>query len=182
MASEKLATSASGYDHFTSGPWITVLCLWVIAVLPPIFFGAGGILPSPWLVLSILVIPVATVVGLILLIVDLFRLRWRAATSIVFASVAFALATFGSLKFSDELRRYTLRPYYVHRIEGSLEGPYNIHGVEWDGGNGWDVTLEYHETETDARAWQQKQQEWLGSCKRTLKEIAPHYFLNGVYC
>jgi hypothetical protein len=44
------------------------------------------------------------------------------------------------------------------------------------------VRLEYHETEADARAWQQKQQGWLGSRKRSLIEIEPHYFLNGVYC
>lgn len=117
-----------------------MLCLWIVAVLPPIFLGVGGILPSHWLMLSILVIPVATVLRLILLIVNLFHLQWRAATSIVFASAAFALATFGSLEFSDELQWYTLRPYDVHRIEGSPGGSYNIHGVEWDGGNGWDVT------------------------------------------
>lgn len=138
-------------------------------------------MPSSWLMLSILVIPVATVLGLILLIVNLFHLQWRAATSIVFASAAFALATFGSLKFSDELRWYTLRPYYVDRIEGSPGGSYNIHGVEWELATAG-TSREYHETETDARTWQQEQQEWLGSCKRTLKKIAPHYFLNGVYC
>ena len=64
----------------------------------------------------------------------------------------------------------------------SPTGPDGIHGISWDGGSGWDVRFEYHETETDARAWQQKQQGWLGSCKRSLTEIEPHYFLNGVHC
>ena len=68
------------------------------------------------------------------------------------------------------------------QIAASPTGPDGIHGISWDGGLGWDVKLEYHETETDARAWQQKQQGWLGSCKRSLTEIEPHYFLNGFYC
>jgi hypothetical protein len=159
------------------------LCLWAVAVLPPIFLGMGGLLPSPSLLLSIFAIPVATVVGVILLMVNLFRRRWRAAASIVFASVAFAFATLTSLNSSDELRWHALRPYYVARIAASSVGPYGIHGIWWDGGSGWDVRLEYHETEADARAWQQKQQGWLvRSCKQTLTEIAPHYFLNGIYC
>jgi hypothetical protein len=182
--SEELTTPISpNYDRFTIGPWITVLCLWVFAVLPSIFhLGTGGLTFSPELVALIIVIPVATVVGAIRLTVNLSRRRWRAAMSIVLASAAFSIATFSSSKFSDELRWYTLRPYYVAQIERAPGGPYNVHGIPWGGGIGWDITLEYHETVTDARAWQQKQQEWLGSCKRSLKEIAPHYFLNGVYC
>jgi hypothetical protein len=183
MPPEELSPPASPpCDRFIGGPWVTALGLWIVAVLPPIFLGIGGLLPSPWLLLSIVAIPVAAVVGLILFVVNLFRLRWRVATSIIFASAAFAFATFGSLKFSDELRWHALRPYYVAQIATSPTGPDGIHGISWDDGNGWDVRLEYHETETDARAWQQKQQGWLGSCKRSLTEIEPHYFLNGVYC
>jgi hypothetical protein len=167
-------------DRFIGSPWIAVLCLWIIVVLPLIFLGPASLL------FSISVAIWVPVIGLILLIDSLFRLRWRAATSIVFASAAFALATFGSLKFlpkySDELRWYVLRPYYVVQIAASSTGPDGVHGISWDGGLGWDVRLEYHEAEADALAWQQKQQQWLGSCKLTLKEIAPHYFLNGIYC
>ena len=102
--------------------------------------------------------------------------------SIVFASFGFVFAALSSLKFSDELRWHALRPYYVAQIAASSTGPYGIQGTWWNGGSGWDVTLEYHETETDARAWQQKQQGWLCFCRRTLTKVAPHYFLNGVYC
>jgi hypothetical protein len=31
--------------------------------------------------------------------------------------------------------------------------PDGMRGISRDGGSGWDVRLEYHETETDARAW-----------------------------
>jgi len=151
-------------------------------VLPPIFLGAGGLLPSPWLLLSLVAVTAAVVVGLVLLIVNLLRRRWRATVSMVLTSAAFAFETLGSLKFHDQLRLYALRPYYVAQIAASPTGPDGIHGIAWDGGGGWDVRLEYHETETDARAWQQKQQGWLGSCKRSLTEIAPHYFLHGFYC
>jgi hypothetical protein len=44
----KSTLPASPYcDSFNKGPWITALCLWVVAALPPIFLG------SPWLLLSI---------------------------------------------------------------------------------------------------------------------------------
>jgi hypothetical protein len=91
-----------------------------------------------------------------------------------------ASATLSSLKFHDQLRWYALRPYYVAQVAASPITPDGIHGIWWDGGSDWDVRLEYHETETDAHAWQQKQQGWLGSCKRSLNEIEPHYFLNSV--
>ena len=174
---------ASPYcDSFSKGPWVTALCLWVVAVLPPIFLGSGGLLPSPWLLLAIFAVTAVAGVGLVLLIVNLFRWRWRTTVSVVLACAAFASATLSSLKFHDQLRWHALRPYYVAQIAASSTGPDGIHSVSWDGGSGWDVRLEYHETETDARAWQQKQQGWLGSCKRSLTEIEPHYFLNGVYC
>lgn len=174
--------TACNCDFFSKGPWITALCLWIVSVLPPIFLGSGGLLPSPWLLLSILAVTAVAVVGLVLLIVNLFRRRWRTTVSMVFACAAFASATLSSLKFHDQLRWHALRPYYVAQIAASATGPDGIHGISWDGGSDWDVRLEYHETETDARAWQQKQQGWLGSCKRSLTEIEPHYFLNGIYC
>jgi hypothetical protein len=167
------------YNSFIQGLPITLLCLWVVAVL---FLGIGALMPSTWRLWSIPVISLAIAVGLILSMVNLFRRRWRAGMSIVLASAALAFAILGELKFSNELRWYVLRPYYVGRIAESSRGPDNIHGVEWDGGLGWDVTLEYHETEIDARAWQRKQHEGSGSCKQTLTDIAPHYFLNGIYC
>jgi hypothetical protein len=174
---------ASPYcDSFSKGPWIAALCLWVVAVLPPIFLGLGGLLPSPWLLLSIFAVAAVVMVGLVLLIVNLFLRRWRTAVSMILACAAFASATLSSLKFHDQLRWYALRPYYVAQVAASPITPDGIHGIWWDGGSDWDVRLEYHETESDARAWQQKQQGWLGSCKRSLNEIEPHYFLNSVYC
>jgi hypothetical protein len=74
-------------------------------VLPSIFLGLG------WLLLSIFLVTAVVMVGLVLLIVNLFRRRWRATVSIVFACAAFASATFSSLKFHDQLRWRVLRPY-----------------------------------------------------------------------
>jgi hypothetical protein len=82
-----------------------VLFLWFVAVLPSILFRST--LPSMlWkLLVSIPAISIAAPgVGLILIVVDLFHRRWRAATSIVLASAVFAFALLGSPKFSDELR------------------------------------------------------------------------------
>jgi hypothetical protein len=132
--------------------------------------------------LSIFAVAAGIVVGLFLLIVNLFRRRWRTVVSMMLACVAFASATVSSLKFHDQLRWHALRPYYMAQIAASPTGPDGVRGISWDGGSGWDMRLEYHETESDARAWQRKQQGWLGSCKRSLTEIEPHYFLNGLYC
>jgi hypothetical protein len=166
-------------DRFSKAPWIAALCLWVVAILPPILLGPRGL---PWLLLSILAVAAVTLVGVVLLIINLFRGRWRTAVSTALACVAFASATVSSLRFHDQLRWHALRSYYVAQIAAAPTGPDGIHGISWDGGIGWDVRLEYHETEADARAWQQKQQGWLGSCRRSLTEIEPHYFLNGFYC
>jgi hypothetical protein len=174
MLREFLGMRAPPCDCFTWRPWIWVLFLWFVAALPPILFRST--LPSILWTLFVSIPAICVVapgVGLILVVVNLFRRRWRAATSIVLASAAFAFALLGSLRFSDELRWYVFRSYYVAEIEKSP-----ARRVWWDGGLGWDVTLEYLETkaEEDGRARQ------VGECKRTLKEIAPHYFLNGMYC
>jgi hypothetical protein len=78
--------------------------------LPPIFLGSGGLLPSLELLLSIFAVTAVVVVGLVLLIVNLFRRRWRTTASMVFASAAFASATLSSLKFHDQLRWHAPRP------------------------------------------------------------------------
>lgn len=178
LAGELAPRAAPRYNGLVKGRW-TMVFLWLAAVF---VVGAGALMPSTWGLFSIPMTFAAIAVGLIQFMVNLFRSGWRAA-SIVLVSVPLAFATVGELRFSNELRFYMLRSYYIERIAQSPGGPYNIHGIEWDGGLGWDVTLEYHETETDARAWQRNQQGWVGpSCKLTLTEIAPHYFLNGIYC
>jgi hypothetical protein len=155
---------------------MAALGAWVVAILPAI------LLPSPWLLAALFGVAAAGVVAVMLLITHLLHRRWCAAASIGLAGAAFAGATLGAARFHDQWRWHLLRPYYVAQIAASPTGPDGIHGVSWDGGNGWDVRLEYHASEADARAWQRKQQEWIGSCKRWLIEIEPHYFLNGFSC
>ena len=83
------------------------------------------------------------------------------------------------MRFHDELKWYVWRDYYVAQVHTLPEAPGKVRSVWWDGGDNWDVRLEYHETEADARAWQEAHHGDVG--KYTLKQIAPHYFLTGYY-
>jgi hypothetical protein len=112
-------TASSRDDRFTWRPWAWALCLWSVAWLPLILLsGFADLVNLIWLlVVSIPAFTAAVAFALIFFVVNLLRRRWRAATSIVVASITFALAVYVSREFHDELRWYVLRPYYVARIE-----------------------------------------------------------------
>jgi hypothetical protein len=51
------------------------------------------------------------------------------------------------------------------------------------GGLGWDITLEYYETEKNAKEWQIQRVSPSGDrCTFTLKRLEPHFYLNGIFC
>jgi hypothetical protein len=152
--------------------------MWVVAVLPPLLSsGVWDALFVVWgLVVSIPVFTAAPAVALIFFVLNLFRRRWRAAASIALACATFALVAVVSRRFHDELKWYVLRDHYVAQIDRIPVAPGKVRSVHWDGGMGWDITLEYYETEPDARAW------FDPPCKHSLKKMASHYFLNSAYC
>src|SRR5215471_8352151 len=109
----QLRTASSPDDRFTWRPWAWALGLWSVAWLPAILLiGFAELVSLIWvLVVSIPAFTVAVGAALIFFVVNLFRRRWRAATSIVLASITFLFAEYVSRKFHDELRWYLLRPY-----------------------------------------------------------------------
>jgi hypothetical protein len=167
-------TASSRDDRFTWRPWAWALCLWCVAWLPLILLsGFRDLVYVLWaLVISIPAFTAAVVVPPIFFLINLFRRRWRAATSIVVASITFAFAVYVSREFHDELRWYMLRPYYVAQIEKVPVAPGKIRSIHWDGGLGWEVTLQYYEIEPDADDWKKY------SCIGPLKKLAPHYYLD----
>jgi hypothetical protein len=172
-----LSAAARG-DSFTPRPWAEVLGLWTFAVLPPILC-RGLVQVLLILVLTIPLIFTAPIVAIVRVIYYSFRRRWRAAASTVLAAGAFVLATLCSLAFSDELRWHLLRPYLVAALEDAPIRSDGIRRIWWNGGMGWDVELEYHEADPDPRDLQMRGEP---SCTKTLKKLAPHYFLHGTYC
>jgi hypothetical protein len=130
--------------------------MWAVAVLPPILLTgtALDVLAMFWMfVVSIPAFTAAPAVALIFFVLNLFRRRWRAAASIVLACATFALVAVVSGRFHDELKWYVWRDHYMAQIDRLPVAPGKVRSVHWDGGMGWEITLEYYETEPDARAW-----------------------------
>jgi hypothetical protein len=110
---------------------------------------------------------------------DLFRAQpvsAAMAASIALSCATFALVTVVSGRFHDELKWYVWRNHYMAQIDRLPVAPGKVRTVHWDGGMGWEITLEYYVTEPDARAW------FDPPCKHSLKKMASHYFLNSIYC
>src|SRR5215471_3296844 len=97
----QLRTPSSPNDRFTWRPWAWALCLWSVVWLPSILlYGFADLVNIIWwLVVTIPVFTVAVAAALIFFVINLFRRRWRAATSIVLASITFAFAVYVSREF-----------------------------------------------------------------------------------
>ena len=114
------------------------------------------------IVVSIPAFTAAPAVALIFFVINLFRRRWRAAASIVLACATFTLVAVVSRRFHDELKWYVWRDHYVAQIDRLPVTPGKVRSVHWDGGSGYEVTLEYEETELEPNEWK-----WKSPCNDT---------------
>lgn len=168
-------------DRFILSPFATVFLLWLLAVFPTFVFLEGGFLPGPRHLTGLFAILVTALTGAIVMIAALFRRRWRAALSIAAAAIAFAALTVGSLRYSAEVHWLVWRSHYIAALTAVEPDRNGRRRVQWDGGLGWDVGLEYHATEGEAQAQNQQDKIGYGDC-RTLRRLEKHYYLHGFYC
>jgi hypothetical protein len=163
-------------DRFAAGIFVFAALLWLTTVLPAILTNTA------YNLLAIFFVALSALVAFIAFVIWLFMRRWLVAFAMASAVALFFGLTLQALRNSDEIRWTLLHSRYKDQIDHAKIGPSGTKGIWWNGGSGWDVSLEYHEDEAAALAWQTKQHGWMGTCKFSLKQMAPHYFLNGVYC
>jgi hypothetical protein len=167
-------------------PWIVAAALWLFGVLPIVLFGtAGGIFGDPQLWLVLLFVLAAAAATIIATVIFLIRRQWGQALSLSIAVALFLAASVGAVKYGekygDQIRWLALRPYYISQLEKAEPiGPYRVKSLAWRMGFDWMITLEYHESETDAHKWQQTQKDWHPMLRQKLIQLEPHYFLNAM--
>jgi hypothetical protein len=112
-------------------------------------------------------------------------LHWRFAASIATAMLLYASCCVLPLRFPDETRWHLVRPYYlwkVARLPDAGHGP-KSETFWWAGGTGWDVGLKYFENDAaSALLMGNFPQGGEDRCKYTIKQLEPHFYLDGVYC
>jgi hypothetical protein len=164
-------------DRFTFRPLVIAVVIWIGTVLPVVLS------ENIYLLLAALIVAITALVAVITFVVYVLKQQWRKVLSVVSAAGLFMGISSQAMHYSDELRWLAFQSYYKRRIAESIPTPDGIKGTWWRGGSGWDVSLEYHEDEAAAREWQKKQERFTeAACRYSPKELAPHYFLNGMYC
>jgi hypothetical protein len=73
------------------------------------------------------------------------------------------------------------RDHYVAQIDRLPVTPGKVRSIHWDGGSGFEVTLEYYDTELEPNDWK-----WKYPCNNTrmisrIKKLAPHYYLTSCF-
>jgi hypothetical protein len=83
-------------------------------------------------------------------------------------AMTFVVVTAVTFDYRNEIRWMTLRNYYVAKLAAEPLNSNGFRSIVWAARFDWQVDLEYHDTDTDARAWQQKQKEWHPSYRQKL--------------
>jgi hypothetical protein len=182
MSPDSESTSRlGGEDHFTCIPTVVALSAFLL-MLGPWALGPFGGLVS---LLIPLLIVILGLMGAVWLVSAIISLHWRFSLSIATALLLYASCSVLLFRFPDEFRWQVARPYYlwkVARLPDAGHGPKSA-TFWWNGGTGWDVGLKYFENDAESALLMGNfPQGGEDRCKYTLKQLEPHFYLDGVYC
>jgi hypothetical protein len=171
-------------DRFSAKPLIGVPIAWLLMIVPLIYDG-GGLFLSPALLVALIVLLGAITVWLIAIVLMAISGCWRCSLSIAITLPVFVFASAATLRFKEQIRFQTMRPFYLIQIARlhADDGKPKHMTWSWSGGLGWDEGLIYDEADSDAPPPGQtvlvRRNE---GCTGLIRPMGGHFYLSNLSC
>jgi hypothetical protein len=170
-------------SRFLSWPGAIAAVLALLGILDTIYSPGGGSMPPPIFMLWALITLPLLLLALLAIPVLLCFKSWRVAVSLAAAIAVLLCGIELNATYGNQLRWHMRRAEYLAQLQSAVPAPgSNIRSIPWDGGLGWYVLLEYHDSQPAEPQSTASAHGGGASCKQTFTQLEPHYFLNKMDC
>jgi hypothetical protein len=175
-------------NNFSPLPLYVSVGLWMATILPIVYEPGNLFFPTTWLP-GLFLLPVFALGFLFCLLLTIARRQWKRALSLTMGALFFCTLSLTTFYFFDEIHFWTLSPYYfaeVGKMEQIDDKPKTARFV-WSGGIGWDLWLDYDESDSIAPPVGQSVRSWndegtVVGCVHRVRRMYRHFYLHHFGC